>query len=68
MGWWAKGDKRLINQSVNQNQGKLRVIRKEGGSRVLTITNEVPKEWHYVTVEVYKEFQETIILKIIKVA
>ncbi len=58
----------MISKTVNQNQGKLRVIRKEGGSRVLTITNEVPKEWHYVTVEVAKESQDSITLTILKVA
>ncbi len=63
----GKGEK-LTSQTVNQNQGKLRVIRKEGGSRVLTITNEVPKEWHYVTVEVTKESQDSITLTILKVA
>ena len=30
--------------------GKLVTVRKEGGSRVLTVTDFIPKEWRYVEV------------------
>lgn len=43
-------------------------VRTEGKfSRVITVTKVIPKEWQYVTLEVVKQQNGTVILKIERV-
>lgn len=46
---------------------KLLTIRKEGGSKVITVTKLLPPDWHFIEVEKEKEAKEFVILKIKKV-
>ena len=43
------------------------MVRKEGGSRVLSVSKVVPKNWTAVEMEVVKATKESIIVKINKV-
>jgi hypothetical protein len=47
---------------------KLLSVRKEGGSRVLTVTKIIPINWNYVTVESVKEKAGSLTIKINKVS
>ena len=46
---------------------KLKAIRKEGGSRVISITNIIPADWIFITVEIVKITKDIVTLKINKV-
>jgi len=46
---------------------RIYMIRHEGGSRVLSISKVVPKEWLVVEMEVLKETRKSVIVKIYKV-
>ena len=46
---------------------KLKAIRKEGGSRVISITHIIPTEWIFVELEVIKTTKNVVTLKINKV-
>lgn len=45
----------------------LKVIRKEGGSRVLTLTDILPKDWKYVEISKISEKPKSITIKLDKV-
>lgn len=47
--------------------GRFCVIRKEGGSRVLTITKLLPSDWVGVNIDKVKENKRSVTLKIEKV-
>ena len=47
--------------------GKVRLIRNEGGSRVITVTDILPKEWQLVEVIVQRVAKTTITVKLEKV-
>ena len=46
---------------------KLRAIRKEGGSRVITITHIIPVDWTFVELVVIKTTKDVVTLKVNKV-
>ena len=52
---------------MNKLRSKLRAIRKEGGSRVISITHLVPIEWIFVELEVVKQTTDMVTLKIKRV-
>lgn len=45
----------------------LKTVRNEGGSRVITVTQLIPKEWQYVEVEKVDETEDVVTIKIKKV-
>lgn len=47
--------------------GKLTIIRKEGGSRVIAITQYLPSDWQAVEIEPVKKDDKEVTLKIVKV-
>ena len=46
---------------------KLKAIRKEGGSRVISITNIIPADWIFVELVIIKTTKDVVTLKINKV-
>ena len=44
--------------------GKINLIRREGGSRVISITKAIPLDWQAVDIEVTKTTESIVILKI----
>ena len=46
---------------------KLKAIRKEGGSRVITITHIIPDSWTFVELVIVKMTKDFLTLKINKV-
>ena len=46
---------------------KISAVRKEGGSRVLTVTSIIPVNWRYVTLTVKKQKKDMIFIEIKKV-
>ena len=46
---------------------KINMVRREGGSRVLSVSKVIPKNWIAVEMEVVKASKSTVIVKIIKV-
>lgn len=46
---------------------KVKVIRNEGGSRVIAVTDVVPKDWQIITISVLKEAKGSIMLKVNKI-
>ncbi len=48
--------------------GKIKVIRKEGGSRIISITGLVPSDWEIITIDVVKtNTKDKITLEINKI-
>lgn len=47
--------------------GKTMVVRKEGGSRVVTLTEMIPADWRLVEVIVIDKGYDTVTVKINKV-
>ena len=47
--------------------GNLKTIRKEGGSRVISITHIIPVEWTFVELVIVKTTKDVVTLKINKV-
>ena len=47
--------------------GKINVVRKEGGSRVLAMSKVLPPNWVVVEMGIVKSTPDTIIVKITKV-
>lgn len=47
--------------------GKLTIVRKEGGSRVITVTEHLPKDWKAVEIVPVEKSSESVTLKIEKV-
>lgn len=56
-----------ISRTIKKGVKMLSVIRKEGGSKILTITKFLPKEWRAVEIAVIKASHESVTLKINKV-
>ena len=52
---------------MNKLRSKLRAIRKEGGSRVISITHIIPMDWIFVELEIIKTTNNAVTLKVIKV-
>lgn len=46
---------------------KFAIIRKEGGSKILTLTKFLPEKWHAVNIITIEENEDAVILKIEKV-
>lgn len=47
--------------------GKINMIRKEGGSRILAVSNVIPKDWEVVELKVIKQTKKVITVNIEKV-
>ena len=47
--------------------GRINIIRTEGGSRVVSVSRAIPKEWKAVEVEVIKATDDVITVKFNKV-
>lgn len=47
--------------------GKINMIRKEGGSRVVSISSAIPESWRAVEIEVVKKVDSSVIIKFKKV-
>lgn len=44
-----------------------KIVRKIGGSRIITVSKYLPKEWKAVEVDIVEKHNNTIVLKIEKV-
>ena len=46
---------------------KIKVIRKEGGSKILAVTDIIPADWEIVTTDVIKSTDKIVTVKIEKI-
>jgi len=47
--------------------GDIFIVRKEGGSRVISITKVLPKEWKVIEIETTKKKEDYLTLKVKRV-
>ena len=47
--------------------GKIKVVRNEGGSRIIAVTDIIPKEWKVVEASVEKTSDDFVVIKLDKV-
>lgn len=46
---------------------KINTVRREGGSRILAVSNVIPTDWQVVELKKIKENSNTVTVKIIKI-
>lgn len=47
--------------------GKIHIIRKEGGSRVISITKILPIDWQAIEMDIVKQTKTYVTIKVLKV-